>query len=261
MKRMIDRRSILRAGGAGLLASSAGLPRPAIAAGKTYRIALSNSFIGNKWRLEMENVFKAALQMEPYKSEVEGTWFNSGNDVSKQSQQLSNLISAAGRCHHHRCRLADRAERHPPPGGRARHPGRLVRQHRSPSRQGLKVNTDQFNFGETWAEWLAKKLNGKGNVIMVTGVAGTSIDQDRNKGADSVWAKNPGHQGGHPLHRHVGLGRRRPTPPAMLPTRCRKIDGIWCQGGTDGVLKAFVAANRSRCRRPPARPRTASASS
>ena len=57
------------------------------------KIALSNSFIGNKWRIEMENLFKAALQMEPYKTEVEGSWFNSGNDVSKQSQQISNLIS------------------------------------------------------------------------------------------------------------------------------------------------------------------------
>ena len=66
---------------------------PAPITDRKLKIALSNSFIGNKWRLTMENLFKAALQMEPYKSEVEGTWFNSGNDVSKQSQQLSNLIS------------------------------------------------------------------------------------------------------------------------------------------------------------------------
>ncbi|MGH7211431.1 MAG: hypothetical protein ACREF1_08225, partial [Acetobacteraceae bacterium] len=78
MKRMINRRSILRAGGAslagaGLLAAGeAALARPAIAAGKTFHIALSNSYIGNKWRIEMENVFKAALLMVPYKSEVEG---------------------------------------------------------------------------------------------------------------------------------------------------------------------------------------------
>jgi ribose transport system substrate-binding protein len=25
----------------------------------------------------------------------------------------------------------------------------------------------------------------------------------------------------------------------------KKIDGIWCQGGTDGVLKAFIAAGRA----------------
>ena len=29
----------------------------------------------------------------------------------------------------------------------------------------------------------------------------------------------------------------------MLPS-LPQIDGIWCQGGTDGVIKAFIAANR-----------------
>ena len=30
------------------------------------KIALSNSFIGNQWRVEMENVYKAACAMPPY---------------------------------------------------------------------------------------------------------------------------------------------------------------------------------------------------
>lgn len=92
---LIQRRSVLRAGMAGVtgLAATAGIRPVRAQEGKKLRIALSNSYIGNKWRIEMENVFKAALQMEPYKSEIEGTWFNSGNDVSKQSQQLSNLIA------------------------------------------------------------------------------------------------------------------------------------------------------------------------
>ena len=30
---------------------------------------------------------------------------------------------------------------------------------------------------------------------------------------------------------------------SILPS-LPKIDGIWCQGGTDGVLKAFIGANR-----------------
>ena len=94
MTTLIQRRSLLRGSMAGLAGLAAVGVRPVRAeSGKKLRIALSNSYIGNKWRIEMENVFKAALQMEPYKSEVEGTWFNSGNDVSKQSQQLSNLIA------------------------------------------------------------------------------------------------------------------------------------------------------------------------
>jgi len=68
----VTRRGLLRAAAAVTAISGFTIiETPAArAAGKPYRIALSNSFIGNKWRIEMENVYKAALQMEPYKSDV-----------------------------------------------------------------------------------------------------------------------------------------------------------------------------------------------
>ena len=70
MPHSIARRSLLAASGAGLLAAA--LPPGAHATGRKLKIALSNSYIGNKWRIEMENVFKAALQMEPFKSPGRG---------------------------------------------------------------------------------------------------------------------------------------------------------------------------------------------
>jgi len=245
-----SRRRLLQLGAAGAAAASlAGLPGFAEAAaavapitGRKLKIALSNSYIGNKWRIEMENVFKGALQMEPYKSEVDGSWFNSGNDVSKQSQQISNLIAKRVDAI-----VIDAAS----PTGlngiikQATDRGILVISFdntvTAPS--ALKVTTDELNFGVTGAEWLAKKMNGKGNVIMVTGVAGTFDDTERNKGADSVWAKYPDIK---VVSRFTGMwdsatAERNTT--AALPS-LPQIDGIWCQGGTDGVLKAFVAAKR-----------------
>ena len=68
-------------------------PTNAASAKKVYKIALSNSFIGNQWRVEMENVFKAACAMPPYKTQVDCSVYNAGNDVTTQSQQISNLIS------------------------------------------------------------------------------------------------------------------------------------------------------------------------
>jgi ABC-type sugar transport system substrate-binding protein len=107
--------------------------------------------------------------------------------------------------------------------------------------KALKLNTDQVKFGETLADWLAKKLNGKGNVIMVTGVAGTFVDQDRNKGAENVWSRNPGIK---VVSRYTGMWdssvAERNT--AAVLNSLPQIDGIWCQGGTDGVLKALLAA-------------------
>lgn len=243
----LSRRRILQLGASGLASASLlslpGIARAADAiTGRKLKIALSNSYIGNKWRIEMENVFKGALLMDPYKSEVDGSWFNSGNDVSKQSQQIANLIALRVDAI-----LVDAAS----PTGlngvikQATDRGILVISFdntvTAPS--ALKITTDEFKFGVLGAEWLAKKMNGKGNVIMVTGVAGTLDDTERNKGADSVWAKHPGIK---VVSRFTGMwdsatAERNTT--AALPS-LPKIDGIWCQGGTDGVLKAFIAAKR-----------------
>ena len=245
MSIILSRRSMLRFGaselaGAGLLTA----PGLSLAAesGKKLKIALSNSYIGNKWRIEMENVFKGALGMEPYNSEVEGTWFNSGNDVSKQSQQLSNLIAERVDAI-----LIDAAS----PTGlngivkQATDRGILVISFDNTVTEpsALKVTTDEFHFGVLGAEWLAKAIGGKGNVIMVTGVAGTFDDTERNKGADSVWAKYPDIK---VVNRFTGMwdsATAERNTSAVLPS-LPQINGIWCQGGTDGVLKAFITAKR-----------------
>ena len=234
------RRDLLRTGLA-LAATPVLLPRRAFAARK-FKIALSNSYIGNKWRIEMENLFKAALAMEPFAGEVEGSWFNSGNDVSKQSQQFSNLIAE---------RVDAIVLNAASPTGlngiikQATDRGILVVSFdnvvTAPS--ALKVNTDQFAFGRMGAEFVARKMGGKGNVIMVTGVAGTHVDLDRNKGAESVWAEHPDIK---VVSRYTGMwdsATAERNTAAALPS-LPPIDGIWCQGGTDGVLKAFIAAGR-----------------
>ncbi len=241
METKLARRTLLTATGTGLIAAA--LPLEARAAGKKMKIALSNSFIGNKWRIEMENLFKAALQMEPYKSEVDGTWFNSGNNVSQESQQITGLIGERVDAI-----LVDAAS----PTGlngiltQAAERGILVVSYDNvvTAPKAIKVNTDQFAFGKQLAEFLVKKLDGKGNVIMVTGVAGTFVDEERNKGADSVWKENPGIK---VVNRFTGMwdsSTAERNTAAVLPS-LPKIDGIWCQGGTDGVLKAFIAAKRT----------------
>lgn len=232
----LDRRTLLVAGAA--LAAV----RPARAQGKTFKVALSNSYIGNKWRIEMENVFKAALQMEPFKSEIEGSVFNADNDVSKQSQQLSNIIAQRPDAI-----IINAAS---PTGlngivnqGAARGILMIAFDNTVTTEKCLKVNTDQREMGRAWAEFLAKKLGGKGNVIMVTGVAGTEVDLERNKGAEEVWAKNPDIK---VVNRYTGMwdsSTAERNTAAILPS-LPQIDGIWCQGGTDGVIKALLSANR-----------------
>jgi ribose transport system substrate-binding protein len=191
----------------------------------------------------MENLFKAACKMAPYKTQVDCSVYNSGNDVSKQTQQMSNLISQGVDA------IVINAAS--PTGlngiiGQACARGILVVSYDNvvTAPCALKVNTDQFKFGQVLATDLAKRIHGKGNVIMVTGVPGTFVDEQRNKGADSVWKKNPGIK---VVARYTGMwdsSTAQRNTAAQLPS-LPKINGVWAQGGTDGVLKAFIDAKRT----------------
>ncbi len=210
--------------------------------GPPYSIALSNSFIGNTWRVEMENEFKAACAMEPYKTMVKCSIFNAGNDVSKQTQQMDDLISS-----HVDAIIINAAS----PTGlngviqQACNAGILVVSYDNvvTAPCALKVNTDQYKFGQQLAQFVVDSLNGKGNVIMVTGVAGTHVDEERTRGAQDVFKANPNIK---VIATYTGMWAsdvaERNTA-SQLPS-LGNIDGVWCQGGTDGVIRAILAAHR-----------------
>jgi len=206
------------------------------------KIALSNSFVGNQWRVEMENVFKAACAMPPYSEQVDCSVYNAGNDVSTQSRQISNLISQGVQG------IVINAASTSGLNGvvqQACDRGIVVVSFDNTvdNACGLTVNTDQVKFGKQLAQFIVDQLKGQGNVVMVTGVAGTGADNDRNKGAKEVFAANPGIK---LVAEYTGMwdsATAQRNTSAQLPS-LPKVDGVWVSGGTDGVIKAFVEAGR-----------------
>src|ERR1700741_2999488 len=229
--------ALIAAGIAIAAASPAGNRNHATHAGKL-KIALSNSFIGNTWRLEMENTFKAACKMQPFKTEVSCSVYNSGNDVGKQTQQISNLISQGVDAI-----VIDAAS----PTGlngivkQACARGILVISFDNivTNKCGLTVNPDQVKFGQLGGQFLANQLHGKGNIVMVTGVAGTSVDTDRNNGVESVIKKYPNMKiVAHYSGSWDSSTAQRATA-AQLPS-LPQVDGVWVSGGPVGVVKPFI---------------------
>jgi ribose transport system substrate-binding protein len=190
----------------------------------------------------MENEFKAACDMAPYKTLVKCTVYNANNDVSTQTQQLDNIISS-----HVDAIIINAAS----PTGlngviqQACSAGILVVSYDNvvTAPCAIKVNTDQYKFGQQMAQFIVDNLQGKGNVIMVTGVPGTHVDDERNRGADDVFKANPGIK---VIARYTGMWAsdvaQRNT--AAQLTSLDKIDAVWCQGGTDGVIRSILAAKR-----------------
>jgi ribose transport system substrate-binding protein len=225
-------------------AACSSTPSDAGSGGGTARlkIALANSFIGNQWRVEMENVFKAACAMPPYLDQVECSVYNAGNDASTQSRQISNLISQGVNG------IVINAASTSGLNGvvqQACDRGIVVVSFDNTvdATCGLTVNTDQVKFGKQLAQFLVDQLKGQGNVVMVTGVAGTGADNDRNKGAKEVFAANPGIK---VVGEYSGMwdsATAQRVTSAQLPS-LPKVDGVWVSGGTDGVIKAFADAGK-----------------
>ncbi|MGI5241120.1 sugar ABC transporter substrate-binding protein [Dactylosporangium sp. CA-139066] len=222
--------------------SSGPAAKDAGAAKGKLKIALSNSFIGNGWRVEMENVFKAACAMPPYKDQVDCTVFNAGNDVAVQTRQISNLIAQGVDG------IVINAASTSGLNGvvkQACDRGIVVVSFDNTvdEKCGLTVNTDQVKFGEQLAQFIVDQLKGQGNVVMVTGVAGTGADNDRNAGAKKVFAANPGIKIVATYSGQWDSATAQRQTAAQLPS-LPKVDGVWVSGGTDGVIKAFAEAGK-----------------
>ncbi len=82
------------------------------------------------------------------------------------------------------------------------------------------------------AEWLVKAMGGKGNIVMLTGVPGTSVDTQRTAAAMAVFAKYPDI---HIVASAVGMWSQavaRTELTKILATHpWNTIDGLWLQVG------------------------------
>ncbi|PWA11825.1 hypothetical protein DCC39_09305 [Pueribacillus theae] len=156
-----------------------------------YKIALSNSFAGNSWRSQMLNVFDAYAQKKKDAGEIDEFYSSSsGNDPQAQINEIRNMISQG-----YDAIIVD-----------ASSPTALVPVLHEAVERGIvvvafdntvesdkvyNVNTDQVEFGRIQAEWLMEQLGGKGNILLIKGIEGIPIDEDRDKGHREVLAKYP----------------------------------------------------------------------
>jgi ribose transport system substrate-binding protein len=108
------------------------------------------------------------------------------------------------------------------------------------------IGTDNVVIGREGAEWVAKKLNGVGNVVVMEGIPGAASSEDRKKGSAEIWPKYPGikivaQQSGR-YDRAVALQVMENILQAQP-----KIDAVFCSNDemAMGVLAAVKAAKRS----------------
>jgi ribose transport system substrate-binding protein len=219
------------------LAACTALAAGIIAAGNTadaaekHKIYLSMSFIGNDWQAEAANMVKAMAAHKSMADKVDLQVQVAGPNAQRQIQQINAMVQA---------------------GAQAIvifpiSPTALNQVVKSACDKGVKIfaydgdisdpcahniSIDQEEAGRVTAEWLAKKLDGKGDIVILTGVPGTSVDQLRTKAAKEVFAKYPDIK---IVGEAVGMWSQavaRTELSKITATRSwDQIDGLWLQVG------------------------------
>jgi ribose transport system substrate-binding protein len=212
-----------------------------------YNIALSNSYIGNVWRTQMIKMAKAYAESPDVAPLISEFQVNTADrDDAAQIAAIENMISNGAQglviLAHTPTALVQTVQQ-------ARADGIVVVSFDTtvqadppdPSLDlGITVNEDQVEMGRRWAQWLIEQTGGEGKILMVNGVQGTGVDQERREGAFEVWNANPGIEAIEVVGDWDPGKAQSVTATALAANP--DFAGVWCQGGTDGVVRAFLDA-------------------
>jgi len=206
-----------------------------------FTIGISNSFIGNAWRTQMIQMAYAFAETEDAAALIdELIVVSTGQDVEAQIAAMDNMIALGVDAI-----ILNAAT----PTGfdavirRAADAGIIVVSFDNvvTAPEAILVNEDQVEFGSVMAADLVERLDGAGNVVMVNGVPGTSVDSDRNAGAKAVFEQYPDITVIAELEGMWDSGTAQTAMADFLATQ-PEIDGVWIQGGGPGVIQAFEDA-------------------
>lgn len=203
-----------------------------------YKIAFSNSYYGNNWRTEMLSIVRAYVKqpaVAKYISKFEIQ--NAGNNVAQQVAQIRQMILAG-----YNAIVVDAAS----PSGlnsvinQAVSHGIIVVafDNTVTTSKAININEDQAAMGRMWAEFLTKETGGKGKILMVRGLAGTTVDNDQGDGAMAVFKKSPGISVKQ-VYGNWDVGVNQKVTADALSTS-HDIAGVWGTEGATGALQAFL---------------------
>ncbi|WP_210495687.1 ABC transporter substrate-binding protein [Patulibacter sp. SYSU D01012] len=199
-------------------------------------------WLGNSWSVQLYQEFKASAERN--KGDItKVVYTQSDNQVQKQISNIQSMIS----------RKVDAIIMTPispsatvpviKQAEAAGIPVILLSAEADTKDYTALVTVDQKKFGAAGAEWLAKKLNGKGSIYALNGVAGLSTDTLRFDGAKEVFKKYPGIKIVADAHAAWDEAQAKRAVSNMLSSH-PDVDGVWSQGGamTLGAIQAFQAA-------------------
>jgi ribose transport system substrate-binding protein len=216
---------------------------------KPLTVALADGFGGNSWRKITRAVFEAEAAKCPNIKKV--LYTDAQGDTQKAISDINSLVAQGVDVI---VTFVDGGEALLPTIKKATAAGaKVVPFVGSPGGTPGKdyvdfVAEDIKTYGSSLADWTIDAMHGKGNLVMLGGIAGNSYSQGVFDGVKAAVAKNPGVKllnTSGPISTDWEPGKTQQVVAGLI-TKYGEIDGIVADygGGSVGGIRAFLAANQ-----------------
>lgn len=215
------------------------------ASAESYKIGLSNGWVGSEWRTQMIDEAKAAAE----------AWKAKGVDVEVVVQSAN--VDVPGQIAHVRNFISDGVNAiiinpnsptaFDPVFAQAKDAGILVisTDAEVSSSDAIYVGIDQTAWAAASAKWLAETLKGKGKVVAINGVAGHPANEMRIAGYRSVFKDYPDIKVVNEVNANWDQAQGQQAMQNLLATY-PDIDGVWVQDGmAAGAWKSIMDAGKT----------------
>jgi ribose transport system substrate-binding protein len=210
---------------------------------KTYNIYLSNNFIGNDWRVQMEKIAAIAATKGPLAGRAKLTIVDTSQDsVTEQIQSLNNIMTAKPD--------AILLEASSPDGlnstlQKACDQGIVVVSFNetatAPCAWKIDINNDQVATAE--GQWMATVLTGKGNIFQDQGLAGAPSSLQFVQAEDKVLQNYPDIHVVCKFNGQYALGPEQSGVASCLAGHPH-VDGVFTLGNGTGAMSSLQAAGQ-----------------
>jgi ribose transport system substrate-binding protein len=203
-------------------------------------IALSNAYYGNNWRHQMVQAFEAAAKEAKTSGKIADYLIMNGDgSVAQQNSQIAELILKKVDA------IAIDAASESADNGiiqKACAAGIKVTSFDSIASApcNYQLNFDFTGYKKAEAEWVMKKIGGKGDIIVVRGVKGSAPDHDMYTAQQGVLKDYPNVKVVATVYGQATASVAQAAIANVLPS-LPHVDAVLGQGGSDdyGIAQAF----------------------
>lgn len=208
-----------------------------------WKIGFANCYIGNAWRAQFINGITQTFDNYKKQGLVSDYSIASCNsDVTEQLNQLNTMLND-----NYNAIIIDpvSADSLSSVIKEAKEKGILIIIGNDPAayKNVYAICPSMYSYSDIEMHWLAQKMGGKGNLIEMFGLAGSSSCEIHRLAVNSVLSENPN-------IKVLGEGngqwtdtQSQPAMATMISSYGDKINGVWCEDGMSmGIVNAFLNA-------------------